>query len=111
MGEIELDGSTAARLEVDEQRAVLRAEHVARMRFAVEQLLLRAAVVDRPSYASQPAAEEHAVCVGELRRQIRVGNDLFRLGDSIGEVWVATSTLRMPTCSRSSASASSAGET
>ena len=85
VGEVELDGSTAARLEVDEQRAVLRAEHVARMRLAVEQLLHGAAVVDRPSQASQSAAEEHAVCVGELRREIRVGDDFFRLRDPIRE--------------------------
>src|SRR6185369_15746053 len=52
MGEIELDGSTAACLEVDEQRAVLRAEQIAWMRLAVEQLLPGAAVVDRPSQAS-----------------------------------------------------------
>ena len=52
MGEIELDGSTAARLKVDEQRAVPRAEHIAWMRLAVEQLLHGAAVLDRPSQAS-----------------------------------------------------------
>ena len=52
MGEVELDGSAAARLKVDEQRAVLRAEHIAWMRLAVEQLLHGVAVVDRPSQAS-----------------------------------------------------------
>ena len=52
MGEIELDGSAAARLEVDEQRSVLRAEHIAAMGFAVEQLLDGAVVVDDPSQAS-----------------------------------------------------------
>jgi len=52
MGEIELDGSTAARLKVDEQRAILRAEHIALMRLAVEQLLHGAADVDRPSQGS-----------------------------------------------------------
>src|SRR5690606_27983649 len=36
MGEIELDGSAAARLEVDEQRAVFRGEQIARVRLAVE---------------------------------------------------------------------------
>ena len=39
MGEVELDGPTAARLEVDEQRTVLRVQHVACMRLTVEQLL------------------------------------------------------------------------
>src|SRR5215469_7097345 len=52
MGEIELDGSTAERLKVNEQRAILRAEHIALMRLAVEQLLHGAAVADRPSQAS-----------------------------------------------------------
>jgi hypothetical protein len=39
MGEIELDGGTAARLKVDEQRAIPRAEHISWMRLAVEPLL------------------------------------------------------------------------
>jgi hypothetical protein len=51
VGQIELDGSTAARLKVGEQRAILRAEHNAWMRLAMEQLLDGAAVVDRPSQA------------------------------------------------------------
>lgn len=52
VGEVELDGSMAVPLEVDEQRSVLRAEHVALMRLTVEQLLCGAAIVDRPSQAS-----------------------------------------------------------
>ena len=36
MGEVELDGPTATRLEIDEQRSELRAEHVARVWFAVQ---------------------------------------------------------------------------
>ena len=51
MGEIELDWSAAARLKVDEQRAALRAEHIAWMRLAVKQLLHGAAVVYRLSQA------------------------------------------------------------
>jgi hypothetical protein len=39
VGDIELDGSTAARVEVDEQQAVTGAEEVAGMRFTVQQLL------------------------------------------------------------------------
>ncbi|MEZ0114612.1 hypothetical protein ABH920_008647 [Catenulispora sp. EB89] len=76
--EIELDGSAAARLKVDEQRAVLRAEHVARMRLAVEQLLCGAAVFDRTSQASQSAAEERAV---------RVGENVFRFRGAVRESW------------------------
>ena len=52
MGEIELDGSMAARLKVDEQRTVLRTEHIALMRLTVEQLLHGAAVIDRLSQVS-----------------------------------------------------------
>ena len=36
MGEVELDGPTATRLEIDEQQSGLRAEHVARVRLAVQ---------------------------------------------------------------------------
>src|ERR1700722_4128915 len=52
MGEVEFDGSAAARLEIDEQQSGLRAEHVARVRLAVQQLLGTAAVEDRPSAAA-----------------------------------------------------------
>ena len=51
MGEVEFDRPTAARLEVDEHRPVLGVEHVARVRFAVQQLLGGAAVGDRSSQA------------------------------------------------------------
>ena len=44
--DIELDRPTATRFEVDEEQAVLGAEEVARMRFAVQQLLGGAAAVD-----------------------------------------------------------------
>jgi len=43
MGEIELDRPAAARLEIDEQQPVLRGEHVAWVRLAVQQLLGAAA--------------------------------------------------------------------
>jgi hypothetical protein len=52
MGEVELDRPTATRLEVYEQQPVLRAEHVAWVRLAVQQLLGGAAVADRSSQAS-----------------------------------------------------------
>jgi len=50
--EVEFDWPTAARLEVYEQRPVLRAEHVARVWLAVQQLFRGAAVADRSSAAS-----------------------------------------------------------
>ena len=51
MGEVELNRSTAARLEIDEQESGLRPEHVARVRLAVQQLLGSATVDDRLSSA------------------------------------------------------------
>jgi hypothetical protein len=48
VGNIKIDGSTAARFEVDERRAVTDAEEVARMRFAVQQLLGSTAAVRMP---------------------------------------------------------------
>jgi hypothetical protein len=52
MGEIEFDRPTAARLEVDEQRAGFRVEQVAWVRFAVQQLLGGAPLPDRSPQAS-----------------------------------------------------------
>lgn len=52
MGEVEFARATATRLEVYEQQPVLRAEHVAWVRFAVQQLLGGAAVADRSPQAS-----------------------------------------------------------
>ena len=52
MGEVEFHRPTATRLEVDEQQPVLRGEHVARVRLAVQQLLDTAAFADPSSQAS-----------------------------------------------------------
>ena len=52
---IEFDWPTATRFEVDEERAALRAEEVAWMGFAVQQLLGSAAAVDLASHALQRA--------------------------------------------------------
>ena len=51
MGEVELDGPTAARFKIDEQQSGLRTEHVARVRLAVQELLVSAAATDRLSLA------------------------------------------------------------
>src|ERR1700683_2254440 len=51
MGEGELNRARATRLEIDEQQSGLRAEHVARMRLAVQQLLGSVTVDDRLSSA------------------------------------------------------------
>ena len=86
MGDVELDRPAAARLEVDEQQPVLRAEHVARVRLAVQQLLGGAAVADRSPQASQRVAEKLPVRVGELRSVVAARNESLRLRDSIREV-------------------------
>ncbi len=65
VGNIKLDGSTAARFEVDEQQAVTGAEEVARMRFAVQQLLGSTAAVDPFTSALQRAEEEMPVGLSE----------------------------------------------
>ncbi len=86
MGEVEFDRPTATRLEVYEQRSVLRAEHVAWVRLAVQQLLGGAAVADRSSQASKRVAEKLPVRVGERRSLVAARNESLSLCDSIGEV-------------------------
>jgi hypothetical protein len=106
MGEVELDRSAAARLKVDEQRAVLRAEHIAWMRLAVKQLLHGAAVVDRPSQASQPAclplrkARSASASPGERSASATTSSASVIRSVNLG---LGTSTLRMPACNCSSA--------
>ncbi len=65
VGNIKLDGSTAAGFEVGEQQAVTGAEEVARMRFAVQQLLGNAAAVDPFTSALQRAEEQMPVGLSE----------------------------------------------
>jgi hypothetical protein len=52
VGEIEFDGSTTTRLEVDEQQPCLRGKDIARVRLAVQQLFITAAFADSASQAS-----------------------------------------------------------
>jgi hypothetical protein len=51
VGQVELDRAMATRLEVNEQRPLMRAD-VPGVRLAVQQLLGCAAIGDRPSQAS-----------------------------------------------------------
>ena len=60
-----LDGSAAARFEVDEQQAVTGAEEIARMWFAMQQLLGRPTAADPFASAPQRVEEEMPVDVGE----------------------------------------------
>src|SRR5207248_11527979 len=81
MGEIEFDRSAATRLEVYEPQPVLCPEHVAGVRFAVQQLLGGAAIADRSSQASKQVAEQLAVRVGERRTVFTTRNDSLCLRD------------------------------
>jgi len=85
MSEVEFDGPAAARLQVYEDQSVLRGQHVARVRLAVQQLLGPAAA-GHPPQVSQRAAEELPVGVGERRSAVAVGNELLGLLYPVGEV-------------------------
>ena len=52
MGEVEFDRSATTCLEIYEQQSVLRGEHVARVRLAVQQLLSTATLADPSSQVS-----------------------------------------------------------
>jgi hypothetical protein len=49
VGDVEFDGPSATRLEVYEHRPVFHAEHIPRVRLAVQQLFGGTSVADRPS--------------------------------------------------------------
>ncbi|HEX6031142.1 MAG TPA: hypothetical protein VFY90_06905 [Tepidiformaceae bacterium] len=87
VGEIELDGAPATRLQVDEQQpAPLRPEQIPRMRLAVQELVGGASPVDCTAQLSQSAAKKLTVCIPEIRG---VGGDInqpLRLGDPVFEV-------------------------
>ena len=65
VGNIKLDGSAAARFEVDEQQAVTGVEEVAGMWFSVQQLLGGAAAVDPFTSVLQCAEEKVPVGLSE----------------------------------------------
>src|SRR5688572_9171929 len=69
VGNVELDRSAAAGLEVDEQRAMLRRQQVARVRLAVEELLRGAPVEDGARHVAQRGDEQVAVLVREVETE------------------------------------------
>ena len=75
---IKLDGSTAACFEVDEQQAITSAEEVARMRFAVQQLVGSAAAADLFPSALKRIEEETPVGLRERRGFMWVRDQSFR---------------------------------
>jgi hypothetical protein len=86
VGQVELDGPPAARLEVDEKRAGPGQEQVARMGFAVQELLGPVALADRSSQAVQRTGEEGPVRVGQLRCPGLVGHERPGLGNPVREM-------------------------
>src|SRR5262249_6523287 len=87
VGNIKLDGPAAARFEVDEQQAVTGAEEVARMRFAVQQLLGSTSAVDPVTSALQRAEEEMPVGLSERGGFVSVRDSPVRLCGSVPDVW------------------------
>ena len=85
MSEVEFDRPTTTGLEVYEERPVLRAEHVAWVRLAVQQLLDGPAVVDSSPQASERVAEELPVRVRERRSAVAARNQSLSVRDSIRE--------------------------
>jgi hypothetical protein len=104
VGNIKLDGPTAARFEVGEQQAVTGAQEVARMRFAVQQLLGSAAAVDPFTSALQRAEQETSAGLSERGSFALVRDEPFSGCGPVQEVRVIPA-LRMPVCRRASASA------
>jgi hypothetical protein len=86
VGDIKLDGSTAARLEVDEQQAVTGVEEVAGMRFSVQQLLGGTAAVDPFTSVLQRAEEKMSVGLGERGGFVSPRDQPFCLSDPVQEV-------------------------
>lgn len=73
VGEVELDRTSATRLEVDEAWSVLGVQHVARMWLSVQELLWIGALRDRACGAPECIAQKVAVrfrqrwCMGPAR--------------------------------------------
>ena len=86
MDDVELDRSTATRLEVYKQQSVLRPEQIAGVWLAVQQLHVGAPLTDRPPQFSQRVAQKLPVRVSELRSVGAVANQPLRLRYSIREV-------------------------
>jgi hypothetical protein len=85
MSEVELHRSTTTRLKIYEDQPAPRAEHVARVRLAVQHLHA-AALADHSPQALQRIAEQPSVCVGERRSTVATGHELLSRLDTIREM-------------------------
>jgi hypothetical protein len=86
VGNIKLDGSAAARFEVDEQQAVTGADEVAGMRFSVQQLLGGAAAVDPFTRVPERAEEKVPVGLSECGGFVSLRDQPLSLRDSVQKV-------------------------
>jgi len=85
MSKVELDGSSATRLEIYEDRSVTRTEQVAWVRLAVDQLLDRTSIGDRSSQGPQRANQELPVRLGEPWCAVRADKEFFGFRDTVRE--------------------------
>jgi hypothetical protein len=87
VSQVEFHRATAARLQVDEEKTATRIEHIARMRFAMENLLRRSAIKYRPFQCRQCVPDQVSVSVAERGRAVCVpSDDVFGFIDPVGEV-------------------------
>jgi hypothetical protein len=86
MDDVELDGPTATCLQVYEQQPMLRSEHIARVRLAVQQLLGGTPLAYCPPQLLQRVAQKVPIRIPELRSTCAVINQPLRLRNSIRDV-------------------------
>lgn len=86
MGKVELDRSSATRLEVYEDQAVTSIEQVAWVRLAVDQLLDRTSIGDRSSQGPQRANQKFSVRLGEPRCAVGADKEFFGFRDTVHKV-------------------------
>ncbi len=86
MGNVEFDRPAAAGFEVHEEWPSPRAENVAWVRLAVQQLLARAPAVDRAAQPAERGAEKFPVGSGQPGSALLVVNFSLRAGDPLGDV-------------------------
>jgi len=86
MGNVELDGASAARLEVDEEQAVPRTKQVAGMRLAVQQLVGVHAPANCFSSAAQRVEEQSPISINKRRRLVSIRQETLSGCDSFREL-------------------------
>ena len=92
MGEVDFDRSATTRLEIDEQQSVLRGEHLAQVRLAVQQLLDTSTLADPSSQAPNvsPSSSRSRAAPGPRRRAPACGPGSPRVVGPGRSAWVAS---------------------